>query len=235
MAGSSPLGASPLGAMVAGVLAGSLVAAAVLGAGWAPDRTDEFRTDPEAVAGFLASWERSRTETYRLESSFRRTVEGRSGIASTQEIVQRPPERLVSQSGSVEARLDGRLVSCATGPDEELQCRDRGPAPPYEDEVAEELERLEGYVRDERRPPYFVDRVDGCFRLRLAIELPAASRTYGETARFCFDPETGALLRSVVTREGSEDVTEMVALTDEVDDRDLRLPETDEGEEGTTG
>ena len=235
MAGSSPLGSSPLGAMLAGVLAGSLVAAVVLGAGWAPDRTDEFRTDPEAVAGFLASWERSRTGTYRLESSFRRTVEGRSGIASTQEVVQRPPERLVSQGGSVEARVGGRLVSCATGPDDQLQCRDRGPAPPYEDEVAEELETLEDYVRDDRRPPYFVDRVDGCFRLRLAVELPAASRTYGETARFCFDPETGALLRSVVTRAASEDVTEMVELSAEVDDRDLRLPEASDGGAGTTG
>jgi hypothetical protein len=211
--------------MVAGALAGALVAGLVLGAGWVPDRTDEFRTDPEAVEAFLASWERSRTETYRLESEFRRSVQDRSGIAAERVVVQRPPDRVVTQGGSVEARLDGRLISCATGPDGELQCRDRGVAPPYEEEVADELERLEGYVRDERRPPYFVDRIEGCFRLRLAVELPAASRAYGETARFCFDPDTGAPLRTVVTREGSEDVTEVAELTREVDDRDLRLPD----------
>jgi hypothetical protein len=223
--------------MAAGALAGSLVAALVLGAGWAPDGEgdDEFRTDPRAVADLLASWERSRTETYRLEAQFRRSVDGRPGIVTSQEIVQRPPDRIVSQGGSIEARLDGRLVSCATGPDDELQCRDRGPAPPYDDEVADAVDALEGYVRDERRPPYFVDRVGGCFRLRLAVELPAASRAYGEAARLCFDPETGALLRTVVTRVTSEDVTEAVDVTAEVEDRDLRLPAAAGDGEGPTG
>ena len=217
----------PAAGILVGAVAGLLVAAVVVAAGWDPDddgpAAEPARTDPAAVADLLDAWERRRAGTYVLEARFRRTLEGRSGLSSTVVTAQRPPDRLVSQGGSIDGRVEGRKVSCTTTSTGKPRCVDEGPAPAYDEDVTQAREDLAGYVEGDR-PVYLVDRVDGCFRLRLALAAPPALREYGETARLCFDEETGALVRSVVTREDGEDVTELVKLRTEVSDGDFALP-----------
>jgi len=155
--------------------------------------------DPAAVAAFLAAWERSRTAPFVLEADYRQERGGVVVQEGPQRTVQRPPDRLVEQFGSIDGRLGSRRVGCAPGPTGALACRWGSDAPPFDDEVATELRRLRGYVEGDR-PLYRVtaDADGACFDLALALRFPVPP--YGERARFCFDAATGAPVHQEVVR-----------------------------------
>ncbi len=176
----------------------------------------------EAAVAFLDAWAISRETTWKVAATFERTPANGSGkLSSPLELVQRPPDRLVRQFGSVAGLLDGEEVGCSTGPDGETRCRSGAPKS-YEEEVASELARLETYVAGPV-PIYAVTREGpDCFRLDRQLEylLPP----YGDRARFCFDPPTGALVRTEVMRPEATDVTNADAVSVDVTDADFELP-----------
>jgi hypothetical protein len=176
----------------------------------------------EAAIAFLDAWAISRESTWKVIATFERTPANGSGaLSSPLEMVQRPPDRLVRQFGSVTGVLDGEEVGCSTGPDDETQCRAGAPVN-YDEEVATELDRLEAYVAGPV-PIYAVTREGSdCFRLDRQLEylLPP----YGDQARFCFDAPTGAPVRTEVVRPEATDVTKAEAVSADVTDADFELP-----------
>jgi hypothetical protein len=176
----------------------------------------------EAALAFLDAWAISRETTWKMIATFERTPANGSGkLSSPLEMVQRPPDRLVRQFGSVAGLLDGEEVGCSTGPDGETQCRSGAPKD-YEEEVATELSRLESYVAGPV-PIYAVTREGSdCFRLDRQLEylLPP----YGDQATFCFDGSTGAPVRTEVVRPEATDVTKADAVSADVTDADFELP-----------
>jgi hypothetical protein len=214
-AGSIWLGA------VAGIAVGLVASVALVAAGVVDEPEPErFETDPEAVAELLDAWQRSRFETFVVVSRFTRTVEGRSGLAATTTLVQDPPTRFVSQSGSVTGRVGDTEVACTTGPGGDLQCLPGRDLPSYDEEALEEIALLRRYVDGPGRDLYFVDEPqDGCYRLRLAYEVPTPP--LGEVATYCFDDATGAPTRTEIVRREGRDLTEAVEIRTEVTARDL--------------
>lgn len=176
------------------------------------------RPDPlPAPEAFVAAWRRSLTGTYVAEQIVeRRLVSGRT-FSSEVTIAQRPPDRVRSDSSGTEGRVGGRRFGCV--PDG--GCRFGGAAPPYADDVAEELDLLRAMVVSDT-PLYRVERDDGCFVLVLQARILAPP--YGEDATFCFDAATGALRRSVVHRAEATDTTTTVDLRAAVRPSDLALP-----------
>jgi hypothetical protein len=150
----------------------------------------------------------------------RRTTAGRS-LVSEVRIAQRPPDRLATGLGSIDARRDGRRLACATGADGKLRCRDGGPAPPYGQEVDAEVALLRGYFSGPN-PLYRVRAGGGCYALDLLVSMPAPP--YGRRARFCFDPATGAPVVSVVVRAEATDRQQAVEVRAVVGDADLASP-----------
>lgn len=216
--------AAPWVGAVAGIVVG-LVLAMLLAASGRLDEPEEepFETDPEAAADFLEAWQRGRFETFVVTARFTRSVEGRSGLASASVLVQDPPTRILRQMGSVSGRVGDREIACTTPPAGGLQCLPGRRVPSYDEEVLDEIAALRRYVEGRGRPLYFVDRTeDGCFRLRLAVRVPAPP--LGETARYCFDAATGAPTRTEIIRREGRDLTEAVDIRTEITDQDLRLP-----------
>jgi len=184
--------------------------------------TTSFPASRAAAESFVDAWRRSLTGTYLLATRFEREIDGEVRFESEGVTVQRPPDRVVTGGGNVDARLGGRRIACATDPDGTLRCRD-APAADYEDFVAEGVDRVADLVLGPR-PLYAVAlRGDDCFRLRLRFVF--AAPPYGEAARFCFDAETGALVELAVGHAEAIDRTEAVELRARVTDADLELPE----------
>ncbi len=175
-----------------------------------------------AATSFLAAWAASRAGTWKVDATFQRTPATGSGkLSSPLEMVQRPPERLVRQFGSVTGVIDGKEVGCAPAPDGTVKCR-AGAVVDYDDEVATEMSRLQSYVAGPL-PIYAVFREGSdCYRLDRQIDYLAPP--YGDHARFCFDPKTGAIVTAEVVRPEATDVTTAVVVTGDVADADLALP-----------
>jgi hypothetical protein len=158
---------------------------------------------------FMAAWRRSLGGTWAVDATFERRV-GTKRLASDVHEAQRPPDRLRTAGGTVEGRIAGRVIGCTTGADGQLSCRDGGPALPYEDDVRRQLDALGTYFVGSH-PLYRSElRAGGCFALVLQRGILAPP--YGETARFCFDPATGAPTLTEVHKRGSVDVTRAVAV-----------------------
>ena len=68
----------------------------------------------------------------------------------------------------------------------------------------------------------FADSPGRCYRLDLAIDLPAPP--YGRQALFCFDRLTLAPSLTVIVRDEATDRTEARAVRGQVVDSDLQVP-----------
>jgi hypothetical protein len=178
--------------------------------------------DEAAARAFVEAWRRSLTGTYMLESAFERETRGGGRFESESVTVQRPPDRVATGAGSVDARVDGRRLACATDADGVLQCRDGGPASSYAEFVDLRVARVAELVEGENALYAVEAQPERCFRLTLRASLPAPP--YGLLARFCFDTRTGAPTSSEIRREDSVDRTRLVRLSGEVRDEHLRLP-----------
>lgn len=217
----SPPGRGALAGAVTGVLI--VVVSALLG--WTPDvggpETSAAPPSPQAAEAFVAAWDRSLTGSWVVEGGFERTsLQGRGTLRTPVRTAQRPPERLVVGFGSAESRLDGRLLSCTTAPDGSLRCQEGGPAPPYAEERADQVDLIRRYVLGPG-PLYLVrDAGGGCFELSLHVPIPAPP--YGEQAVFCFDGATGAPVRVEIRRPEAVDVMVATAVRSEVADEDLQ-------------
>jgi hypothetical protein len=208
--------------VVAGLVAGGVLAGVVATLDVGGHRREEPLTGAAAAEAFLDAWRESRLATWVIEGTFTRTTATGRSITSEIHVAQRPPDRLSLGIGSVTARLGDRRLSCTTDPAGELRCRDAGRAPPYEEEVAQEVETLATYVQG-AVPLYEVTAdSDGCFDLELLVEMPAPP--YGEEARFCFDEETRAPTLAEIRRTEAVDVRRSTRVSAEVSDEDLAPP-----------
>lgn len=185
----------PLWATLAGVVVGVAISVTLVATGVL--RVPEARDTSDASPDFLAAWERSLRGTYAVESDFRRTMaDGRTLYSATEE-VRLPPDAIVRQFGGIDGSVNGHPVVCSTDPTGVYRCTTgQATAPPFEDRVRTEMDRLRSYVT----PPVpgtlalyrVVHGVDpGCFEL--FEQLPYADPVYGHYAKFCFDEPTGAL------------------------------------------
>ncbi|HSL56423.1 MAG TPA: hypothetical protein VK866_01140 [Acidimicrobiales bacterium] len=228
--GPTPDGAGPDRGPGVWAVALALAVGAILGAALAlvgrddgarlaaPPASDSVVESDAAAASFLAAWERSRTATYLVESTFVRTTPTGASVAAASTVVQRPPDRLVAQGGSVSGWLDGRRRVCDTTP-EGVRCQELDVEGSWAAEVAAELEILTGYVSG-AAPLYRVATDDaGCHRLRLARAVLAPP--YGRRALWCFDAATGAVSRLEIERREATDVVVADRIVAAVTDADL--------------
>lgn len=213
----------PLVATVAGLVVGALAAAALAAAGI--PRSDQHvitvaaPAETEAAARrFVAAWERSRRGTWVVEASFARVTSTGRRLETSIHMAQRPPDRLVTGLGTIDSRRGGERLACAADAQEMVRCRSGGPARPYDAEVEDDLDILRGYV-DAERGFYGVLQEGACFRLRLRRSV--LSPPYGQRARFCFDPATGAPVRSEVDKREARDRTVAVSIRARPTDADL--------------
>jgi hypothetical protein len=211
----------------AGVALGAFVGvAACNGSGSAgdPDPAAETATGPNDLAvseAFLEAWWRSRTETYRTDASFVRTLPDGSTLPGDRTLVQRPPDVLVVQSGEVRGTLDGAYLRCTVDLEGSRRCTSAGTAAEHRAVVRGELERFAGLLQG-ADPLYRLTDEDGCFvfQRRRAIE-PAP---YGDEARMCFDDASGALVRLRLERDGVVDEVVVTSIRATVADADLAAP-----------
>lgn len=188
---------------------------------WAGDPADGHEAD---AAEFVEAWERSRTGTFVVRSDFHRETARGGELDSDVLLVQRPPDYLVHQFGSVEGRLDDRLVGCSPDPAGQSVCRPTGERSDtsYDETVAREVTTFEQYFFGDDGPLYRVTAKGGdCFDLHLTRLLPSAP--YGDEARFCFDDASGALTLVRIERAEGTDLTEAVEVRTDVRDEDFRL------------
>lgn len=206
-----------LRAAVAGAVAGAFGVAALAVVGGEPAR----RPPLDASAAFVAAWRRSLVATYAVTWRFeRRRPDGTLVVAAEVRRAQRPPDVVVRGPEGVRGRVGGRRVGCLAGPSGPV-CRDGGPAPPYDADVAAELRLLRSLVAGPAAAYRVRAAGPGCFLLVLRARLVAPP--YGEDATFCFDRRTGALARSVVHRAEATDTNLAVALRRSVGPADLAL------------
>jgi hypothetical protein len=217
----SATGPRPFLAAVAGGVVGTVATVGLALAGWPAQDADPptpARESAAAASRFLAAWERSRTGTWAVDARFVRVTTAGRTLTTEIHTAQRPPDRLITGLGSVNARRGGQRLACASDEAGQLTCRPGGPTVPYEDEVADELRILATYVRGPGA--FYAVREEGdCFRLRLRLRV--LSPPYGERARFCFDDATGAPVRSEIERVQARDRTVAVSVRDRVSDEEL--------------
>lgn len=214
-------------AWLAGIGAGAIAlvafvaSAAVLGSG-AP-RITRTEHDPLAAEALVAAYRRSRVATYTAESIFHRRLRtGREFTTSTR-VVQRPPDRLVIGSASVDGEVGGARVGCSRPDGGEWRCRQGGPVD-YVAEAQRDTDVLRGLVTGApgERAYRVARRGEDCFHLALAVAV--AAPPYGREATMCFDAATGALSGVEVRRPEGIDRTTASRLSGAVDPADLQLP-----------
>ncbi|MEY2565515.1 MAG: hypothetical protein QOE35_44 [Actinomycetota bacterium] len=213
-------GARPLLATIAGLVAGALATAALAVSGL-PHRTRATSTvaaPAHPAQDFLVQWRRMRLGTWAVDARFERVTQAGRRLQIRLHMAQRPPDRLITGLGSIDARRGGERLACAPDADGGVHCRDGGPAPAYDADVAQELDYLRRYVLG-AGALYRVAESRGCYTLRLRFRLP--SPPYGEQARFCFDRPTGAPIRSEIVRKEARDQTVAVSVRARPTDADL--------------
>ncbi|MGY6502380.1 MAG: hypothetical protein ACXIVQ_15960 [Acidimicrobiales bacterium] len=186
---------------------------------WTPTTVDLSGESAEAADAFVEAWERSRRGTFVTISEIRRTTAGGGELGLTLVVAQRPPDVVRSSGGSVTGTFDGLRLGCDADPDGELLClgtEDLGAE--HETRVEREIEILRTYVEGER-PLYRVAQDGACFDLRLTRQMFAPP--YGTTARFCFDPATGAHGDMRISRAEATDVVTLVSASGTATEDDL--------------
>ena len=217
----SATGPRPVLAAVAGAVVGAVASVALAASGWPADEAGDIPPPRETAAAgsrLLAAWERSRVGTWVVDARFERVTATGRRLEVDVHMAQRPPDRLITGLGSVNARRGSHRLACASGEDGVVACREAEVLGPYADEVAADMRVLRAYVSGPSAF-YAVREEAGCFRLRLRLRV--LSPPYGERAQFCFDSVTGAPTRSEIVRREARDRTVAVSVRSRVSDDDL--------------
>lgn len=204
-----------------GLLTGLAVVALLIAVGTLPRQ--ETVDGEEAVDQLAEAWRRYRTGTFVVESEWRRTKASADGsLVSATQLVQRPPDRIQRQFGSVRGQVNGEVVRCSSDPVEGYRCfSSDASAPDFAADVDAEVEAMRSYGRGER-PLYAVTTAgDGCFELELVAAYP--DPPYGRRATLCFDPESGALRYLRRELEGVVEEQQALGIRTDVRDADFDL------------
>lgn len=205
-------------AALAGLALGAAVIAVVAVRSESADRSRRRRS-ADASAPFLAAWRRSLETTWVVTYTFERTTRAGGHLVAERRVAQRPPDRLSSGLGSVGGRRGDHAVTCAADANGVDQCGDAGPAPPYGDEVAHDIDVLRGQVEGPDRLYRVTRPSPSCYVLTLVVSYPVPP--YGRSARYCFDRRLGAPVVIEVHRPEGSDVQRAVSVTGDVTDADF--------------
>ena len=187
-------------------------------------RPSASASDP-AVA-LVEAWARYRSATFYAAGTWSRES-GDARLETASLSVQRPPDRLFVQSGSVAALQDGFVVSCIPGdiPRDTGagNCRQIGDPIDFDQLVVDEVAQFARLVEGPE-PLYLVSFAStGCFSMSRTRFDPAAAR-YGSVAEVCFDRRTGALASlDAVHDNGVTETTRYDEIRPNVTDEDLAL------------
>jgi hypothetical protein len=183
----------------------------------ADDELGLFNVDQEPlVEEFNADWDRFRRGSFWIESSVERErISDGETLNSSQIYAQLPPHRVISGLGATTGMFDQKLVNCAGDQIETASpCVTGESSRAYGDVVIEEAAARETYF-ESGSPAYLLRRDDaGCYGLLLARRI--ATPPYGQAATFCFDEETGALIRNVIDRETTIETTTAIEVRTDV-------------------
>jgi hypothetical protein len=205
----------------------AVVLAGLLGLTVVAALQDDADDDPEPAADpveqFLDAWARSRAATYRTVSDFTRTSKTTDAQLQRRIIIaQRPPDRLRTDNSGAAGIVDGRRVLC-TFRNDEPSCNDAPAEVTLEEQVADQLATLEGYVTGDV-PLYDVTaeldtEAGDCFELGLAHRIVAPP--LGIISRYCFDEDTGAPTETRIEAVEAIDEYHTIQIEAEVTDEDL--------------
>ena len=161
------------------------------------------------VQAFLDAWQRYRNATYTTPMVFERMSRSGQVLESSSIYTQQPPRRVVRQAGGLLLTAGSASLTCTTVSNQ-IVCAP-APATDYETDVANELAIWRTALLGEI--PYYriAQPKTGCFQLDLAVAIP--DPPYGDTARFCFDTLTGALVRRQIVRATATDTEEATGIS----------------------
>jgi hypothetical protein len=166
----------------------------------------------EGREAFLAAWRRYREATYRAELVFVRVAPDGRELRSTSTYTQQPPRRAIRSADALQLDAGPESLTCSTV-NGAFVCAP-GPAIDYAGSVDEEL-RVWRTALDGESPWYRITRpVEQCYELTLTRVLVDAP--YGDTARFCFDADTGALAKRQIVRTSATDTEEALSVTTKI-------------------
>jgi hypothetical protein len=204
---------------LAGVVAGLAVTLFVVGSGRLDDRV-AVRPLPDASDAFVSAFERSLEGTYLVRATFTRVLTDGRTMTSNAGVAQRPPDTIRRGFGGLSGSVDGHQVVCSTQADGRFHCGPGAVAPDHADVVRQDLANLRSYFT---APALYraVQTDPDCFELTQAR--PSGVVPYGSFARFCFDPETGAIRLLKQDLEGATDTFEATLVRPDVTDQDLSL------------
>ena len=225
-----PLWALVFVGVVAGAVIGLLATKLTDGRTGAPSDRIVLQSDRETtgadhvatVQAFLDAWQRYRDATYTTPVVFERVAKSGQALESSSTYTQQPPRRVVRQAGGMLLTAGSASLTCTTVSNQ-MVCAP-APATDYETEVAKELAIWRATLLGEV-PYYRIAQPEaGCFQLDLAVAIP--DPPYGDTARFCFDPPTGALARRQIVRATATDTEEATGISTVIPDDAFAPPTT---------
>jgi hypothetical protein len=207
-----------LGAL-AGVVVGCLIAGVVVASGALDDRVSAG-PPADASEAFIASFQRSLEGTYVVEAIYTRELDRGGQLRSNVFVAQRPPDSIRRQFGGITGSIGGHEIMCSNDATGAFHCGPAAPSPDHALEVERDLENLHSYFA----PPALYSAVSAgpdCFELTQLR--PSAALPYGSFARFCFDPDTGAIRLQVQHLEGAVDSFEATLVRGDVSAADFDL------------
>lgn len=208
----------------AGVVVG-LIAAVVLIAGGSFDGRLTPVPVPDASNEFIAAFQRSLTGTYVVEADYTRTLPDGRALTSRTFVAQRPPDSIRRQFGSISGTVAGRVVSCSNEVGGTMHCGPSAVAPDSAQAVQQALDNLRSYFA----PPALYGAVAAgpdCFKLTQLR--PSSVLPYGSSARFCFDPDTGAIRVLSQHLDGATDTFEATLVRGDVTAADFDLSQNND-------
>lgn len=182
--------------------------------------------EPVLRHDLVAAYERSRRATWLIVFDFTRELRDGRRLELRLAELNRPPDHLTAGFGGVNGRVGGREVVCGEVEGETL-CAPRGPAVPFEDELATELAEFRDalwpparwYAVAAGEPRTVLGRPTRCFVLRRVVDVPAPP--YGEEAEYCFGRRDGAPLYNRIERREGTDERVAVEARREVSEADV--------------
>lgn len=227
MAFLSPSDRIPFLSSIAGLVAGLLVVNILALAGIPKRSASDLaiahpRISAAAARDFVAAWQKMLNGTWYVESNFVRKADNGKSANSYIKQVQRFPDHLRDQDGTVDAEIRGRHILCVPSSGAAPLCNDTGPASTNQRSIDTTIDKLRANVLGNTRS-YSVTR-DGSNCFSLYVEPNRVTPQWGSKATFCFDPQSGALSSSKIVKDHATDTTVAKMIRNIVTDSDFALP-----------
>lgn len=192
-----------------------------------PAGASSGRADAGEAEIFIAAWRVHLLSSWSVDQVQDRTTDAGAHLRIDVHEAQRPPDRVRIGLGSVDARRGQTLIACASASGDSSgrpACRAQATKTSWQDEVDNQLAALRGALVGNRAVFTVMVAGPGCFVFRLRGSTGPVPVTLGRGARYCLDPQTGAVLSSTVQRVGALDSLTTIEHHSPATDTDLALP-----------